>query len=161
MRKPQQPNSIPHSEESLTKAYNKSLRYLVFRPRSIKETIDRLVKHGFEQITIDLTITRLLEQKFLNDTDFAKSWIESRQKYKGKSKFILKRELQKKGIEEEIIEKLLKESEDDFKVAKDLFERKKTRYEHLPKMEFKVKISQYLGRRGFSWDIIKEVLKEN
>lgn len=123
--------------------------------------VDRLLRHGFEKITIDLTIDRLLEQKFLNDIEFAKSWIESRQKYKGKSKFILKRELQKKGIEEEIIEKLLNESEDDFKVAKDLFERKKGRYEHLPKMGFKAKISQYLGRRGFSWDIIKEVLKES
>lgn len=161
MRKQPQSSLIPHSEESLTKAYNKALRYLVFRPRSIKEMVDRLLKHGFEKVTIDLTINRLLEQKFLNDMEFAKSWIESRQKYKGKSKFILKRELQKKGIEEEIIEKLLSESSSDLETAKALFEKKKGRYENLPKLEFKAKISQYLGRRGFSWDIIKEVLKEN
>ena len=160
MRK-KEPNSIPHSEESLSKAYNKSLRFLSFRARSIKEINDYLLKMGFEQTTVNQALDRLLEQKFLNDLEFAKLWIESRQKHKGKSRFVIKHELIKKGVDQDLIEKLLNESSDDLEVAKKLFEKKKGRYESLSKMEFKMKISQYLQRRGFSWDIVKRVLSED
>lgn len=155
------PPSKPHSDEILNLAFNKALRFLTIRIRSIKEIKDYLIKKGFVDKTINEVINRLLELKFLNDEEFGAQWIESRQKHKGKSKFVLKTELKLKGLPNELIEKLLEQTQSDFETAKDFFERKKNRLSHLSKEEFEKKIIGMLQRKGFSWNIIRAVLKKD
>ena len=155
------PPSKPHSDESINLAFNKSLRYLSFRIRSVKEINDYLSKKGFVEKTISKTVNRLLELKFLNDREFGQQWIDSRQKHKGKSKFVLKNELQAKGLDKELIEKLLQVAVDDLKTTKDFFERKKDKMRHLSKEEFEKKIIGMLQRKGFNWNIISKVLKQD
>ena len=155
------PLSKPHSDQTLNLALNYALRFLTIRIRSIKEIKDYLIKKGFIDKTIDGTINRLLELKFLNDEEFGAQWIESRQKHKGKSKFVLKTELKQKGLSDELIEKLLEQTQSDLETAKDFFERKKGKLSHLPNEEFEKKITGILQRKGFSWNIISKLLKED
>ena len=149
------------SEENRNLAFNWALKYLSFRARSTKEIKDYLLRKNFVGQIVDAVILKLNELKFLNDEDFGREWIESRQKHKGKSKFILKNELRMKGLDNETIEPLLKEAADDFETAKTAFEKKKRILGKLPPEEFKKKISGFLQRKGFSWEVISKLLKEN
>jgi len=148
------------TEDNRALAFNFSLKYLSFRNRSIKEVYDYLLRKNFIDETINSVLKRLVDLKFLNDEEFAKSWIESRQKYKGKSKYILKNELRLKGLKNDLIEPLLNEAEDDLETAKTLFEKKKKTLAKLPAEEFKKKMAAFLQRRGFSWSVVSKLLKE-
>lgn len=151
----------PDSEENRKLAFNWSLKYLSFRSHSTKEIKDYLLRKNFVEHTINAVIQKLTDLKFLDDVEFARTWIESRQKYKGKSKFILKRELRLKGLSEDIIEPLLKEAQDDLATAQTLFDKKKKTLGKLPSQEFKKKIGLFLQQKGFSFGIIIKLLREN
>ncbi len=150
----------PDSEDSRTLAFNYSLKYLSLRARSTKEIKDYLVRKNFIEATIDAVIQKLNELKFLNDEEFGRQWIESRQKHKGKSKFILKNELRLKGLENDIIEPLLADAADDFETARTLFAKKKKTLLKFSSVEFKKKISGFLSRKGYSWGIISKLMKD-
>ncbi|MBI4092052.1 MAG: regulatory protein RecX [Candidatus Levybacteria bacterium] len=149
------------SEENRSRAFNWSLKYLSYRDRSVKEVYDYLVRKNFAQDTINAILKKLVDLKFLNDEEFARQWIESRQKHKGKSKFILKNELRLKGLNDDVIEPLLKKAQDDLETAQILFEKKKRILGNLPKEEFKKKISGFLQRKGFSFDIINKLFRRD
>lgn len=154
----------PHkkdSKENQEFAFNKSLKYLSFRARSIKEVKDYLARKNFSVGTIDEVIKKLIELKFLNDEDFGKAWIEQRQRNKGKSKFALKLELIQKGLDKDAVEEFLNEAQEDLEVAKALFEKKKDKLKGLSSLEFKKKMASFLQRKGYAWEIIGKLLKEN
>ncbi len=148
------------SEDIRNIAFNYSLKYLSYRARSIKEVHDYLVRKNFIEETINPTLKRLIDLKFLDDLEFGRQWIESRQKHKGKSKFILKNELRMKGLDSDVVEALLKEAQDDFETAQVLFEKKKKTLAKLPPSEFKKKIAGFLQRKGFSWEIINKLIND-
>jgi regulatory protein len=147
-----------YSEGNLSQAFNRSIKYLTYRIRSAKEIADYLSQKGFDEKTIAETIGKLLDLKFLNDLEFGRIWIESRQKYNGKSKYILRNELQQKGLDKELIDKLLGSAQDDLEIAKQLFEKKKDKLKGLSNDKFFKKMAGFLGRKGFSYDIIKKVI---
>ena len=149
------------TEDNRSLAFNFSLKYLSFRNRSVKEVYDYLIRKNFIDETINPVLKRLVDMKFLNDEEFARSWIESRQKYKGKSKYILKNELRVKGVNREIFEPLLTEAIDDLETARIAFNKKKRTLIKLAPEEFKKKISAFLARKGFSWGVISKLLKED
>src|SRR3990167_4868102 len=136
------------SEENRSQAFNYSLKYLSYRARSVKEVYDYLLRKNFIEDTINSVLKKLVDLKFLNDEEFARQWIESRQKHKGKSKFILKNELRLKGLSEDVIEPLLKKAQDDLETARILFDKKKRILGNLSKEEFKKKIGGFLQRKG-------------
>lgn len=153
-------NPPANLSELVERAYSKALKFLSYRPRSQKEIEDFLVKKKFDKDIIAVLIERLIELKFVNDEDFAKWWIEQRQQYRARSKRVIKQELRFKGIAQELIEKFLDEGESDFAIALAIFNKRKNKLRNLSPDEFKKKTIEFLQRRGFSWDIIKEVIKK-
>ena len=45
------------------------------------------------------------------------------------------------------------------KIAKELLEKKMYRWKNLPKREASLKMTQFLARKGFGWDVIKKVVR--
>lgn len=142
------------------KAYTRALKYLSYRPRSEKEIRDRLVKKEFDPLIIDQVIDKLKEDKLLNDVEFAQWWIDQRQEFRGKSKYVIKSELSEKGVDRNTIENSLTHAKDDLETARAFFERKKRRFENYTGDEYTKKVTGFLQRKGFSWDIIQKILKE-
>ncbi|HVT01560.1 MAG TPA: regulatory protein RecX [Patescibacteria group bacterium] len=164
MRKKNWSPNKPHfkkkdTPENQTLAFNFAIKYLSFRNRSTKEVNDYLVKKNFDPETINVTLKNLIDKKFINDEEFTNQWIESRQKYKNKSKLVLKQELKLKGVSSGMIDHTLSNAEDDIEVAKRLFEKKKKTLGNLPPEEFKKKMGGFLQRRGFSYDVISKLIK--
>ena len=77
---------------------NRVLRFLSFRPRSEKEIRDYLNNKQVNPLVSQKIIDKLVENKFLNDLEFAKWWIEQRTLTTPRAWRIIKIELKQKGI---------------------------------------------------------------
>lgn len=152
--------------DKFQKFYDRTLRFLSFRPRSEKEIVSFLKKpHGrkkerLDDQTIAKIIKKLKEQNFINDEEFAKWWIEQRQGSKPRGKRIIIMELKQKGIAEFIIQnsEFIIQKQDE--LAKKALERIAGRYQKLPRHEAYRKMSEFLLRRGFDWEAIKSGVDE-
>lgn len=142
------------------KAYTRALKLLSYRPRSEKEIRDRLMKKEFDSMIIDQVIDKLKADKLLNDREFADWWAEQRQEFRGKSKYVIKRELAEKGVENEIADMAVSKAKDDYETAKAFLERKSRLFERYTGEEYTKKVAGFLQRKGYSWGIISKILKE-
>jgi len=108
---------------------------------------------------IDTVIDRLERLGYLNDLEFAKWWVEQRQTHSPRGARLIKSELFQKGMAQEVIEEVLSEDEEgEVEQALKAAKKKLRSYQKLNHREFKQKMGQYLARRGFDWEVIKETL---
>jgi regulatory protein len=143
-------------------AIDTALYFLKFRPRSEFEVTRKLKRKKFSSEDIEKTVSALEKQGFLNDSEFAKIWVRNRNLLRPTGKKLLFLELRKLGVESEIIEKALAEEDmEEIDKAEIVFNKKKKYLESLPKDKFRKKMIGILSRRGFNWDVIKEILNRN
>ena len=143
------------------KVYDKILRFASLRPRSKNEFEGWLQRKKVHKSLHKELFARLKRLELLDDEKFARWWVEQRQSFRPKSVRVLKLELRQKGIDKDIIENVLSETEiDEEKIARKLYEKSKYKWEKLPSFEARRKASAYLGRKGFGWDVIKRVVKD-
>jgi regulatory protein len=162
--------SAPRLMDDFEKYLNKAFHFLSFRPRSIKEVRDSLLKKKASPEIIERVIASLKEHKFLNDEDFARWFVENRLRFNPKGIRIIKMELKQKGIAAEIIDEAidsLSKNEDessvpsnDLESAKILVEKKLPKYVGLEKQIIYQKLGAYLARRGFDWGVIKKSIDD-
>ena len=153
------------SEEDLTelkkasefgKLYQRTLEWVLTRPRSEKETRDYLYKKIYEKkldkIYIDRIIERLESKKYLDDTKFAEWYVENRFVKKGISRRRLKMELAKKGIGKDIIEQVVNLRDDEEEIRK-IIAKKRNKYDD-------EKLISYLSRQGFDYQLARNLVLE-
>ncbi len=142
------------------KTLDKLLRFATLRPRSEKEIRLWLRRKKVHASLFSKLFDRLNHLELIDDEKFAKWWIEQRQSFRPKPKRILNNELIIKGINNEIIKKVLGEEKiDEEKMARELIEKRAYKWKNLEGFELKQKMSQYLAQKGFSWEIIEKVVK--
>lgn len=146
--------------DSFPKFYDRSLRFLSFRPRSEKEIADFLKKKKVGEATIKKILDKLKEYKFLDDREFARWLIEQRQGRKPRGKRLIEMELKQKGIAEPIIEEAQNALSNQSELAKKALEKKVAVYRHLNRVKAYQKLSQFLLRRGFDWETVKGTIDE-
>jgi regulatory protein len=147
-------------EAEYGKWFDATLNFLSYRPHSQSEVRDYLKRKQVGETVEQAIIEKLIRLKFLDDREFAKWFIEQRQTFRPKGKHLLKLELLNKGISREIIEEALSstESRTEFEVAKELAQKKLSFLHNYPIQKQREKIVSFLGRRGYSWDVISKVL---
>lgn len=156
------------SKEELSKMTDKALKFLSFRPRSEKEVATFITKkianaqnikyhQAKESLLLKQMIAKLKRNGYLNDREFAQWWLESRTKSHIKGPMMIKLELTQKGIEKEIIDSVLKSFPSQSNLAQKALAKKLKIWHNLPTLEFKKKVYSFLLRRGFGFDIAKEV----
>lgn len=89
-----------------------ALRFLEARQRSAEEVRRRLLLQGYRLTMVDGAITRLTELGMLDDASFAKAWVESRDRARPRGERALRQELRAKGVDREVIDKVISERED-------------------------------------------------
>ena len=150
--------------DSFEKFYNKALEFLSYRTRSEKEVRDKLKTKQAEPGIIEKVISKLKEKRFINDEEFARQWIENRERFKPRSLRLIKLELRQKGIKGEILEKVIQDldfnSESELEQAKRLVEKRIDKVRDLPKQEIYQKLGRFLASKGFNWDTIKKAIDE-
>jgi len=156
------------NSQGFDRYYNLSLRYLSYRPRSEKEILDYLKKKSAKipaltEEMIYQIVEKLKSYNFINDKDFAKFWIEQRIKHKHKPIRAIEFELKQKGINRDMMDEYLSQFEDQSKFdldnAKELADKKMNFYRNLDPKKRNEKVMGFLLRKGFSYDIVKKVIK--
>ena len=135
---------------------------LKFRLRSENEIRQRLKKKKFDVGIIEMTLSFLKDKGFIDDDYFAKTWIESRIK-KPLGIRRLKAELSIKGINKAIIDTQINEIKKSYPeedivggIAKDRLNKLKG----IDPQKAKRRVYAYLLRRGFSPEVVIEVLNK-
>jgi regulatory protein len=134
---------------------NAALHFLGYRPRSEAEIRQRLQRHGYDIENIDKALARLKEQGLVDDTAFAQFWRENRATFSPRSQRLTKLELKRKGLSNEIIEKVISQIDDKDSAYRAALNRAR-RLSLADYQDFRQRLGSYLGRRGFSYGIIKE-----
>jgi len=143
------------------KTLKKILRFGMVRPRSEKEYKDWLYRKKISEVMYSDLFSKLKSFELMDDEKFARWWIETRAEFSPKSKRVLEFELRKKGIEKEIIRKVLSENViDEAKIAENLLKKKRTHWENLPKEKKSQKMVEYLVRNGFDFEIAKNASRD-
>jgi SOS response regulatory protein OraA/RecX len=83
--------------------------FVAVRPRSISETSRRLRHLGYRPDIVNVVLARLVELGYLDDREFARAWVESRDRVRPRGQIALRAELGLKGISREIVESVLAE----------------------------------------------------
>ncbi len=136
-------------------------RFLNYRLRSEKEIRDNLEKKNASEEIIEKIIAKLRSQRLVNDETFARTWVESRSRSKPRSQYLLRYELQQKGISKEIIDQVIIDTpvvRSDLEMAEDLVERKVGQYNGMERHEIYNKLGGVLARKGFSWAVSKKAI---
>lgn len=148
-------------ESEFRTVYDKLLKYASLRLRSKKEFITWFKKHKVHRSLHKELFNRLKRLDFLDDKRFAVWWIQQRQAFRPKSVRILRLELRQKGVKKDVIDEALnEEGVDEEKAAKNILEKKNYIWKKYEGYEKRVKMSNYLARKGYSWDVIKSVVSE-
>ena len=136
------------------KLYQRTLEWVLLRPRSERETNDYLYKKIYEKKLdkqyINLIIEKLKNKKYLDDFKFAEWYVENRFVKKGISRKRLAMELMKKGISAEIIDDVLDARNDEEEILK-IIAKKRAKYDD-------EKLIQYLCRQGFSYQLARDLV---
>jgi regulatory protein len=141
---------------------NVAYKFLSYKPRSIKEVKNKLTYKKISKESVEKIIEHLKKYQFLNDENYAKLYLEQRISNKGMGKSMVTFKMIDKGIDKEMISKVIDENypeDKQIEAGKKLLEKylkKKQKIED--KLELKKKCYQYLFSRGFSYSIISQIL---
>jgi regulatory protein len=142
------------------KAYDRAVRFLAYRPRSEAEVKNRLEQAGVDQAVIEAVIGRLKVQRYLDDAEFARFWVEGRQRFSPRSATALRQELRRKGLNDSTIAAALG-GLDAAAAAYDAARPRALRLASLAgsdPMLFRRKLGDFLLRRGFDYEVVREVV---
>lgn len=147
--------------ETLRKAYERALKLLAYRDRSMSEIRKRLLSADFPEDVVDEVISRLSDEGLLDDKRFSQEWVSSRATSKPMGRTRLVWELRSKGVDTDTIEEVLNNLDDDTELtlARSAAQNK-FRKANREDPSFKNRLTSFLRRRGFDWDVIRRVVDE-
>lgn len=146
------------NRESSEVVYAKALEYLANRDHSEAELRVKLARKGYEDDQIDSAMDRLKRMRYLDDRNFADAWIRNQNRFRPRSSRMLRHELKRKGISDEVIHASLADVDDEH-AAFACAEGYLRRLAGLEWQKFQEKLSGYLARRGFGYDVIKPTVE--
>lgn len=146
-------------------AYNYALTLLNYRDYSIWEMQEKLKKCSVSESDIKAVIDKLCEYGFLDEKRYAQrmydTWLAK--KYYGKGR--LKTDLQKRNINDELIEEVTGQAQETAEYARcmaaaDIYIKKKKINSFEDAMKVKAGLGRFLFARGFAIDLIRKTMAE-
>ena len=138
-----------------------ALKLLGQRRYSTAKLRNKLLEKKATEEEVKKILKRLKEWKYLDDFEFAKSFVQTRCHLNPRGEYLLKWELKSKGIEPGIIEKTLAEAKiDELALARALIKRKKRGWQKLPRLKQRERLVYLLRSRGFRPEIIFESVEK-
>ena len=143
--------------DEVERARARVLDFLSYRPRSEREIREYLQKREFSSPAIDTVVSALSDVNLIDDVAFAQYWLENRAQFRPKGKRILTQELRQKGVSSRLIDATL-EAYDEEEAARSVYQEQARRLANLPPDLFRRRLTERMARRGFSYDLIRELL---
>ena len=161
----------PERAASGVAAREAALRILARGPRTEHEVSERLLLRGYEPAAVQEALERLRRVSLLDDRAFLRAFVRRELLRRPESGSALKSRLRRRGVPAELLadldaaiaedpdlsaESLATEEGRARRAVRDLARRLKARSPE----ERRRRLMQALGRRGFSWDVIRDLLTE-
>lgn len=143
--------------------YDTAVKYISIRMRSVKELREYLTKKKFECKNIDEVIDRLLHENILNDSNFARCYVNDKLLLTNNGPDKIKCDLMKLGISDDIISNVISNIDNDIvneKLEK-IIKKEIKNNTKLPLNKMKNKIINRCINAGYKYDSIIEVLNSN
>ena len=141
-------------------AYNHALNYLSYRPRSRAEVETYLQGRKVSEQQAESILARLERAGLIDDEEFARYWVENRERHRPKGLRALRYELGRKGLRDDVIERALGSvdvSEGAYRAAS----KKARQLSHVDGSTFRRKMVEYLARRGFDYEVAREAVERH
>jgi regulatory protein len=138
-------------------AHERALNFLSYRPRSAAEVRRNLHEKEYSETVIEQVMERLERAGLVDDAAFARFWVENREMSKPRSERGLRFELRQKGVSDEAISAALTEVNEEESAYRAALERAR-RIPRTDKQVFGKRLGDFLARRGFSYDVVREAV---
>lgn len=148
------------AEDERELAYQRAVKLISHRMRTENEIRRNLDKHQVSPEVIDGVIRRLRRSGLIDEKYFSESWVENRNEFRPRSHRMLTYELRQKGIADEIIVEILDSTLPDEALALKAAQKNAHKYNGLEWNDFRKKLSGFLARRGFSYNIISPIVDQ-
>ncbi|MDD4363117.1 MAG: RecX family transcriptional regulator [Atribacterota bacterium] len=150
--------------EGISNAKKDAIRYLSYRQRSEQEMINKLKNKKYSDEVITDIIQWLKDLNYINDKEFAISWIKDRLLNKPMGILKIRSELLKKGITYDIITDTIcyffENVDDEIELANKMLKNKEDSF-LLKNVEFdQNKMVNLLKSRGFSSNVIRYFIEK-
>jgi regulatory protein len=145
-----------HYHDDIQKAYSSAISYLARKIRSVKEMADYLLKKDFEEPVIQEVIHKLIDQKYLDDKEYAFAFVRTQINTTDKGPGLIRMELKEKGIEKDLIDQTLASFtfENQLDKAEVICQKYAQKNSKDSQRVLKQKLDSLLIRKGYSFEII-------
>ncbi len=150
----------PELAEAYAKAKKTALNMLAMRDHSSTELREKLLRRDFAPAAVDRLITKLERSNLLDDAQFAQRFAKAQRESRKLSRSALRRQLVKKGIDEETIAGVVDEVDGEEDLAREVAEKKARSTRGLEHEVRERRILGMLARRGFSSTVCLKVTRE-
>jgi regulatory protein len=148
------------------KARQICLRLLTIAPRTRAQLAQALSSRGVPDEAAEAVLSRFTDAGLIDDTAFARAWVESRHHSRGLSRRSLSAELKQRGVDNDEIREAVGtlDPEEEAATARHLVERKMAGNRGRPPEARVRQAASLLARKGYpaglSFRLIKEVLEQ-
>ena len=141
---------------------DKMAKYCAYQERCVKEVRDKLKTYEIPQKERDKILEYLLENRFVNDERFAKSFVRGKINQSGWGVNKIRFHLIQKGIDKDIIEEALGQTDEEVYRQRlvDILKTKSKTVKADSDFKKKRKLAAYAMQKGFEAALVWEVLKE-
>ena len=142
---------------------DKMAKYCAYQERCVKDVTDKLKTFDISPKDKEEILNYLIDNRFVNDERFARSFVRGKINQSGWGLNKIRFHLIQKGIDKEIIEEALDQTDEEV-YRKRLIDILKTKVKTIKAendFEKKRKLAAYAIQRGFESSLVWEVLKED
>jgi regulatory protein len=142
-------------------AFVKIASFCAYQERTQQEVRSKLYEYGIKTDEVEVIISKLIQENFLNEERFAKAFAGGKFRVKkwGRNRII--RELEMRDLSPYCIKSALKEipEEDYVETIHQIINKKSTEIPSKNLYQKNFKIAQYLISRGFEPELVWDILK--
>ncbi len=141
---------------------DKMAKYCAYQERCVKDVRDKLKTFDIPQTEKDKILDYLLDNRFVNDERFAKSFVRGKVNQSGWGMNKIRFHLIQKGIDKELIEEALGQTDEEMYRQRliDILKTKSKTIKADSDFEKKRKLAAYAMQKGFEgnqvWDVLKD-----
>ncbi|SDH05170.1 regulatory protein RecX [Psychroflexus sediminis] len=155
-------NFKPKKSLTVDEALLKMMNYCVYQDRCHQEVEKKLYELEMYEDAQAYIITRLIEEDFLNEERFARSYARGKFRIKKYGRLRITRELKAKAISAYNLKAALSEidEEDYLSTLKDLSEQKLSTLKEPNAYKKRQKLYQHLAYKGYETELIYDVIND-
>ena len=141
---------------------DKMAKYCAYQERCVKEVRDKLKTYEIPQQERDKLLEYLLDNRFVNDERFAKSFVRGKVNQSGWGVNKIRFHLIQKGIAKDIINEALGQNDEEAYRQRlvDILKTKSRTVKAASDFEKKRKLAAYAMQKGFEGNLVWKVLKD-